>query len=85
MSDDRNPWYREGLRFRCTRCGNCCRGAGNVWASDDEIAALAERLELSDADVRNRYTRRAGRGVALRQARPFAPLFLRATDKETQR
>ena len=21
------PWYQDGLQFRCTRCGNCCTGA----------------------------------------------------------
>ena len=26
------PWYRDGLRFACTRCGACCTGApGYVW------------------------------------------------------
>lgn len=68
MPDDA-PWYREGLRFRCTRCGGCCRGAGNVWVSDDEIARLARDLELSDEDFRAGYTRRSGRGIVLRQQR----------------
>jgi Fe-S-cluster containining protein len=70
MSDNRNPWYGgEGLRFRCTRCGSCCRGAGNVWVSADEIAALAEKLRLADADFRSRYTRLSGRGSVLRHKR----------------
>ena len=26
------PWYRDGLRFQCTQCGNCCTGdPGVVW------------------------------------------------------
>lgn len=53
------PWYREGLRFECTRCGNCCGGGpGTIRVSDDEIAALADRLRLSESDFRARYTRR---------------------------
>lgn len=41
-----------------------------MWISDEEIGALARRLELSDDDFRSRYTRRFGRGgVVLRQQR----------------
>lgn len=62
------PWYREGLRFACTRCGNCCRGAGTVRVSDAEIAALARRLGLPDAEFRAIYTRRLRGGeVSLRE------------------
>ena len=35
-------WYRDGLRFECTRCGACCTGApGYVWVDDEAIARLA--------------------------------------------
>src|SRR4051812_853201 len=38
-----SPWYRDGLQFRCTRCGACCTGApGFVWVNEEEIARLAE-------------------------------------------
>lgn len=61
-------WYREGLRFGCTRCGNCCRGSGTVRVSDGEIAALARRLDLADAEFRAIYTRRLrGGDVSLRE------------------
>ena len=64
------PWYADGLRFECSRCGHCCRGAGNVWVSDPDIASLARALEVSDAELRALYTRRAGRsGLLLRQKR----------------
>lgn len=40
MSD--SPWYRDGLKFQCTQCGDCCTGApGHVWVNQEEIAALA--------------------------------------------
>jgi len=53
------PWYREGLRFECTRCGNCCGGGpGTIRVSDAEIAALADRLGLPESEFRSRYTRR---------------------------
>jgi Fe-S-cluster containining protein len=65
-----DAWYHEGLRFRCTRCGRCCRGAGNVWVSDDEIEALASLLEVSPDEFRAVYARRGGRaGTILRQKR----------------
>lgn len=69
MSD--GSWYRHGLRFRCTGCGACCRGApGSVRVSDAEIAALAKRLELSDTEFREVYTRRLrGAGISLRERR----------------
>ena len=41
------PWYRDGLRFECTQCGDCCTGApGFVWVNQEEIDALAKRLQL---------------------------------------
>lgn len=41
------PWFREGLRFACTRCGDCCAGTpGYVWVDDDEITRLADHLGL---------------------------------------
>lgn len=72
-------WYHEGLRFRCTRCGNCCRGAGNVWVSDDEIGALASLLEMSPDEFRTVYTRQVRRkGTALRQKRNQDCVFFSA-------
>ncbi|MCH2171618.1 YkgJ family cysteine cluster protein [Myxococcota bacterium] len=57
------PWYRDGLKFRCTRCGNCCTGSpGSVLVSDDEIEALADHLELPPETFRERYTRRLRSG-----------------------
>lgn len=62
------PWYAQGLPFRCTRCGNCCTGTpGFVWVSDEELAALADfRGEALD-EVRELYSRLAHRGRTLRE------------------
>jgi Fe-S-cluster containining protein len=62
------PWYRDGLRFRCTQCGDCCTGApGYVWVSAEEVAELAayrgERVEEAEAV----YTRLVERGRTLRE------------------
>lgn len=36
-------WYKDGLNFTCTRCGNCCTGApGYVWVEPEEVEAIAE-------------------------------------------
>jgi Fe-S-cluster containining protein len=60
------PWYQDGLRFRCTRCGNCCTGEpGFVWVNDEEIAAIAEHRGQSVADVALMYTKVAIRGRSL--------------------
>ena len=53
-----DPWWRDGLRFACTRCGHCCGGAsGTVRVRDAEIAALARRVGLAEAEFREAYTR----------------------------
>ena len=53
-----NRWYRGGLAFSCTRCGNCCTGSpGTVFVSPPEIEKLAAAVEL-DADAFTQvYTR----------------------------
>src|SRR5204863_9053608 len=46
-----------GLRFKCTMCGNCCTGPeGYVLVTDEEIAALAKRLGMTDREFFDRYT-----------------------------
>lgn len=56
-------WYKDGLRFECLRCGSCCSGfSGTVRVSDEEIAALARRLGLSEAEFRKNYARPIGGG-----------------------
>ena len=59
MSEE--PWFRDGLRFECTGCGDCCTGApGFVWVNQAEIDALAKRLGLDRAAFEERYVRRVG-------------------------
>lgn len=55
------PWYREGLRFECTGCGDCCTGApGFVWVNRAEVEALARRLQMERAEFEARYVRKVG-------------------------
>jgi Fe-S-cluster containining protein len=61
-------WYQDGLRFRCTRCGNCCTGApGYVWVNDDEVADIAAFRGERVAEVEGLYTREVGRRRSLRE------------------
>ncbi len=67
--EDRS-WYADGLRFKCTTCGNCCTGpAGYVWITDEEVTRLAEHLKLDEAIVRSQYVRKVGRRMSLKENR----------------
>ncbi len=77
-SREKEPWFKNGLRFECTRCGQCCGGTpGYVWVTEEEIAALARRFDLAAGDFRRRYTRRIGRrGVSLTETEDYDCIFL---------
>ncbi len=57
------PWYVAGLAFECTQCSRCCAGPeeGYVWAKDEEIAAAAKFLRMSEKSFRDRYVRKIGK------------------------
>ena len=56
-----NPWYQDGLKFKCTACGDCCTGApGYVWVNKQEIEALAARLEMDSEAFERKYVRLVG-------------------------
>ena len=61
------PWYVAGLAFECTGCGRCCAGPeeGYVWLTSDELAAIAEYLELSPKHMRSKYVRKVDRRMSL--------------------
>jgi Fe-S-cluster containining protein len=68
MAPMSEPWYKDGLRFECTRCGKCCTGApGFVWVNDDELRAIAEFRGESVEEVTGLYTRLARRRRTLRE------------------
>lgn len=61
-----SKWYADGLRFRCTQCGNCCTGApGVVWVNDEEIEQIAEHLDKPIGEIRLMHTRPYPGGVSL--------------------
>jgi uncharacterized protein len=60
------PWYKDGLKFTCTQCGDCCSGApGFVWIDESEIIALAKAMEMETEAFRERFTRRVGPRTSL--------------------
>jgi len=48
-------WYGGGLRFSCTRCGNCCTGSGTVRVDNAEQEAIAAQLGIDTASLRRAY------------------------------
>jgi Fe-S-cluster containining protein len=55
------PWYKDGLRFQCTGCGDCCTGApGYVWVNKDEIEKLAAKIGLAADEFETNYVRSIG-------------------------
>ena len=55
------PWYKDGLRFKCTQCGNCCTGApGYVWVNKKEIQEIATFLDIDVEAFEKKYVRTIG-------------------------
>ena len=60
-------WYSEGLRFKCTQCGNCCTGApGVVWVTEEELLAIAQYRGESIGETRIIHTKLMGGRMTLR-------------------
>lgn len=68
MEDD--VWYKDGLRFKCTECGQCCSGQpGYVWVTEEEIAALAAALHMPIDAFKRKYLRQKNNRYALIEKR----------------
>lgn len=63
------PWYADGLKFKCSQCGDCCTGApGFVWVNKEEIAALAALVGEPDVEKFEReYVKDVGIRKSLRE------------------
>lgn len=60
------PWYKDGLRFKCTECGKCCTGiSGFVWVTEEEIRAIAAVLDVPLDLFKRKYIRNRDNRYAL--------------------
>ncbi len=67
-ASSRTPWYKDGLRFKCTGCGDCCTGApGFVWVNKEEITALAAEVGIDESEFETRYVREIGVRKSLKE------------------
>ena len=78
-----DPWYADGLRFRCTQCGDCCTGAeGYVWVNQQEVEELAEAVGMKPETFERRFVKRVGIRRSLKERANGDCVLL---DKETRR
>ncbi len=58
IGNDTLPWFRDGLKFECQRCGRCCRGEpGVVWVNKEEIEKISSFLGITQAVFAKNYLR----------------------------
>ena len=41
--------------FKCTECGKCCTGAGEVWVNEEECSNIAEHFKLDSETFKRTY------------------------------
>jgi len=76
---EQQPWYKDGLRFTCTQCGNCCTGPeGVVWVNEEEVRQIAEYLGKSVGEMRLEHTHLVSRRVSLKEFANAIARFLTA-------
>lgn len=46
--------------FKCTQCGKCCTGRGDVWVTEDEARAISLRTRRPVAAFTKSYSKAAG-------------------------
>lgn len=63
------PWYKDGLKFTCSGCGDCCTGApGWVWVNKEEIAEIAAVVGIDDLEeFEEMYVRKIGIRKSLKE------------------
>ncbi len=70
-------WYKDGLKFTCTQCGDCCTGEpGFVWISEEELEEIATVLKISVDQARLKYTRLFEGNMSLKEYKNGDCIFL---------
>lgn len=73
------PWFKNGLRFKCTECGGCCTGApGEVVVDEEEIHNIASFLKLPiDLFMRRFLRRKENRYLLTEKKKTYDCIFLK--------
>jgi Fe-S-cluster containining protein len=59
-------WFKDGLRFKCTRCGKCCFAKeGAVFLSTRDLYVFADYFRITVEEFKERYTRKQEGQTAL--------------------
>jgi Fe-S-cluster containining protein len=79
LNNTQEPWYKDGLRFKCTGCGKCCTGApGFVFLTEEDIQQLLQHLKISKEEFVKRYTKSFNGRLSLRDDLPnYSCIFLK--------
>ena len=54
--------------FECCRCGDCCKGYGGTYVSEEDIRRIAAHIEVEITDFKARYCQMSGDRPVLSQA-----------------
>jgi Fe-S-cluster containining protein len=61
-------WYKDGLKFECTKCGKCCTGKpGYVWIQVPDMHRIAEFLGIRFREFTAKYVRKVGNHYSLKE------------------
>ncbi|HEY4255141.1 MAG TPA: YkgJ family cysteine cluster protein [Chlamydiales bacterium] len=76
---DKITWFSEGLKFKCTGCGQCCTGSpGYVFLSEPDLNKLAAHKRLTPTEFARQYTRLVDGQLALLDQNPLGDcIFLK--------
>jgi len=56
--EEDEPWFSDGLKFKCTGCGGCCTGSpGYVFLSNSDLEKLSNHFKLELNQFQQKYTR----------------------------
>ncbi len=78
------PWYhqREGLRFECTGCGDCCHRPGLVLLTPVDVLRIADACQMTPDAFRTRYALYSDEGLWVLDVGDDAPcVFLDDEDR----
>ncbi len=73
-----NPWYKNGIKFKCTQCGKCCTGGpGYVWVSKEDCMQISKHLGIDIVVFYRNYLKKIGSKYSLKEHKNFDYIFLK--------